>query len=67
MKAYRGLGKVLMGVKPKLSHLYLTKYLIASWKLGEQFSELEAYELIGKYYFYNGDLRQANIYHTRMA
>lgn len=54
MKAYRGLGECLLRVRPKLSQLYFTKYLMSAWKLNEINHELYAYDLLGKYYFYVG-------------
>ena len=54
MKAYKGLGRSLMRIKPKLSQLYLTKYLMAAWNLNMINDELEAYDLLGKHYYYTG-------------
>lgn len=59
MKAYKGLGRSLMRIKPKLSQLYLTKYLMAAWNLNMINDELEAYDLLGKHYFYTGQLVKA--------
>ena len=67
MKSYRGLGTTFLKLKPKLGLLYLTKYLIGAWKLRENYSELKAYDLLGKYYFYQGDMKTANIFHQKMA
>lgn len=36
MKSYKGLGLGFMKLRPKLSLLYLTKYLMSSWKLDDR-------------------------------
>ncbi|CAK69609.1 unnamed protein product (macronuclear) [Paramecium tetraurelia] len=66
MKAYRGLGECLLRIYPKLSQLYFTKYLMAAWKLKQKNDELLAYELLGKYYFYVGQIEKAKLFHERM-
>ncbi|KAM3147216.1 hypothetical protein pb186bvf_000932 [Paramecium bursaria] len=67
MKAYKGLGRSLMRIKPKLSQLYLTKYLMAAWNLNMINDELEAYDLLGKHYYYTGQLVKARQFHDRMT
>ncbi|CAD8104387.1 unnamed protein product [Paramecium sonneborni] len=66
MKAYRGLGECLLRVRPKLSQLYFTKYLMSAWKLNEKNHELYAYDLLGKYYFYVGQIEKAKQFHEKM-
>ncbi|CAD8090536.1 unnamed protein product [Paramecium primaurelia] len=66
MKAYRGLGECLLRVRPKLSQLYFTKYLMSAWKLNEKNHELYAYDLLGKYYFYVGQIEKAKQFHDKM-
>ncbi|CAD8120735.1 unnamed protein product [Paramecium sonneborni] len=66
MKAYRGLGECLLRIYPKLSQLYFTKYLMSAWKLKQKNDELLAYELLGKYYFYVGQIEKAKLFHDRM-
>ncbi|CAK89932.1 unnamed protein product (macronuclear) [Paramecium tetraurelia] len=66
MKAYRGLGECLLRVRPKLSQLYFTKYLMSAWKLNEKNHELYAYDLLGKYYFYVGQIEKAKLFHEKM-
>lgn len=67
MKTYRGLGTIYLKIRPELALLYLTKYLISSWKINEVYSELKAYDLLGQYYFYKGDLETAHLFHAKMA
>lgn len=39
---------------------------MAAWKLREKNDELLAYELLGKYYFYVGQIEKAKEFHERM-
>jgi hypothetical protein len=56
-----------MNIRPSLAQLYLTKFLLSCWKLKDKNSELHAYELLGKYYFYCGDMENANLLHNKMV
>lgn len=38
-----------------------------SWKLGSQEHELKAYDLIGKFYFYQGNVEMAERFHCKMV
>lgn len=38
---------------------YILKFLRASWYIGNNDMELKAYDLIGKYYYYEGNLEKA--------
>jgi hypothetical protein len=44
-------------IKPSLALLYFTKFLTCAWKLNLEELEIEAYDYIGKYYFYMGEIR----------
>jgi hypothetical protein len=59
MKCYRQLGELFIDIDSSLAKLYLTKFLVSAWKLNNRTRELVAYELLGKYYFYNGDMERA--------
>lgn len=67
MKAYKGLGQAFLNVRANLALLYLTKYLMSAWKLDDGSCELQAYDLLGKYYFYVGDAQKALLFHQKMA
>jgi hypothetical protein len=41
--------------------------LQSTWKLKEPNYELDAYDLLGKFYFYTGNMNRALEFHTRMA
>jgi len=60
------LGELFINIDNSLAKLYLTKFLISSWKLNDQSRELLAYELLGKFYFYCGDMEKAKQFHLRM-
>ena len=47
--------------------MYLTKYLVSAWKLNLPSQELKAYELLGKFYFYAGNIEKAMMFHNRMT
>jgi hypothetical protein len=65
-RCYKNLGVLYMSFKPKLSILYLSKYLLSAWKLDDRMGELTAYDLLGKYFFYLGDLKSAQKFHNKM-
>jgi hypothetical protein len=46
--------------------LYTTKYLLSSWKLNDNLGELASYEMLGKYYYYNGDIKKSLFFHNKM-
>jgi len=48
-----------LALRSQMAKLYITKYLMCSWKLSEKNHELRAYELLGKFYFYEGSLELA--------
>lgn len=37
-----------------------------AWKLNEKNDELLAYELLGKHYYYIGQIEKARMYHEKM-
>ena len=53
------MGIIFMQWQPHFAIIYLTKYLLASWKLDDMVGELNAYDLLGKYFFYVGDVKRA--------
>ena len=40
---------------------------MAAWNLNMINDELEAYDLLGKHYFYTGQLVKARLFHDRMT
>jgi len=40
---------------------------MSSWKLDDKMSELTAYDLLGKYFFYIGDIQRALKFHNKMT
>lgn len=67
MRAYKLLGQCFLRLKKShQAQVYITKYLICSWKLGLTNDELKAYEFLGKFYYYEGELERAKIFHQRM-
>ncbi|CAD8121418.1 unnamed protein product [Paramecium sonneborni] len=65
--AYKLLGISFYKLRNRQSKIYFTKYLMCSWKLNKKNHELKAYEYLGKYYFQEGDIDKATIFHERMV
>lgn len=54
-----------MGLQAKAIK-YILKFLRSAWYLNDSDMELKAYDLIGKYYFYEGDLEKAQQFHNKL-
>ncbi|CAD8075843.1 unnamed protein product [Paramecium primaurelia] len=67
LQAYKLLGICFFKLHNRQSKIYFTKYLMCSWKLNKKDHELKAYEYLGKYYFQEGDIDKATIFHERMV
>lgn len=57
----------MIGFKQDQAKIYITKYLMCSWKQNCKNDELKAYDLLGRYYYYEGNIQSAIIYHQKMA
>lgn len=57
--AYKLLGLCFFKLRNKQAKIYLTKYLMCSWKLNNKNHELKAYEYLGKFYFQEGNIEKA--------
>lgn len=51
----------------KIALIYGAKYLHMSWICNSTNNELNAYEMLGRIYFYQGDTKKSSYYHNRMA
>ncbi|CAD8157716.1 unnamed protein product [Paramecium octaurelia] len=65
--AYKLLGICFFKLRNRQAKIYFTKYLMCSWKLNKKDHELKAYEYLGKYFFQEGDIDKATIFHERMV
>lgn len=66
MKVYKGLGRSFLQLRQfDQSKMYLCKFLHYAWVNNSERNELEAYDLLGMYYFYTGNLKYAQFYHER--
>ncbi|CAD8096253.1 unnamed protein product [Paramecium sonneborni] len=66
LKAYSILSQCFLKLRMKQAKIYITKYLMCSWKLGLVNSEFKGYEQLGKYYYYEGNIKMAQLFHNRM-
>ncbi|CAD8200896.1 unnamed protein product [Paramecium octaurelia] len=66
LKAYSILSQCFLKLRLKQAKIYITKYLMCSWKLKLVNSEFKGYEQLGKYYYYEGNIRMAQLFHDRM-
>ncbi|CAD8181033.1 unnamed protein product [Paramecium pentaurelia] len=66
LKAYSILSQCFLKLRLKQAKIYITKYLMCSWKLGQVNSEFKGYEQLGKYYYYEGNIKMAQLFHNRM-
>ena len=67
IKVYKNLGKCYQTIKQySISLMYFSKLLQLSWFIKSENYEFLAYDLIGKQYFYLGELDKALYYHEKM-
>ncbi|TNV74397.1 hypothetical protein FGO68_gene3937 [Halteria grandinella] len=66
IKAYAILSECFLKLRLKQAKIYITKYLMCSWKLNKPNDELKGYEQMGKFYYYEGNIEKAQFYHNKM-